>query len=313
MTMIQTITEDMIWERIPIRRPDSHKGKYGHVLAICGCAEYRGAAALCSLGALRSGTGLLTLAAPELVIQSIASRIPEAIFLPMEEAVPPALEQAIGKTTVTAIGCGKQADRETWEQVRCALTQTRGTIVLDAGALTCLAAADALSSDPASETPLSSPNTEAGQDIPLSALALLRQAAGRTILTPHPGEMARLTGLPVGQILQMPAHVAKTYAEKTGSVVVLKGHRTFIAAPDGTLYQNQTGNAGLSRGGSGDLLTGMIAGLAAQGLSPVDAALCGVWLHGTAADRCAARRSMMGMLPEDILEDLCQIFLEHQR
>lgn len=303
MTNIQPITEEMVWERIPTRRPDSHKGNYGHVLAICGCAEYRGAAALCSLGTLRSGAGLLTLAAPENVIQSIAGRIPEAIFLPLEKGSScqhTALMKLMEKAAVTAIGCGKQADTETSEQLCQVMAHAQGTIVLDAGALTCLAACR--------EADISN-----GDKTQLPGLALLRQASGRTILTPHPGEMARLTGLPVAQILQMPANVASVYAEKTGAIVVLKGHRTFIASPDGSLYQNQTGNPGLSRGGSGDLLTGMIAGLAAQGLSPVDAAICGVWLHGTAADRCAARKSMMGMLPEDILEDLCQIFLERLR
>lgn len=306
MNFIQPITEEMIWQRIPVRRADSHKGNYGHVLAICGCSEYRGAAALCSLGALRTGAGLLTLAAPENVIQSIAGRIPEAIFLPLEKSRSTALTKPIQKATAVAIGCGKQADEETCGQVCQVLNHAKGTVILDAGALTCMALLSG-TADTAMADPVSGAGTEG------SFLSLLRQASGRTVLTPHPGEMARITGLPVGQILQMPANAASVYAEKTGAVVVLKGHRTLVAAPDGSLYQNQTGNAGLSRGGSGDLLTGMIAGLAAQGLSPIDAAICGVWLHGAAADRCAARRSMMGMLPEDILEDLCQIFLEHQR
>ena len=96
-------------------------------------------------------------------------------------------------------------------------------------------------------------------------------------------------------------------------MTVLKGHRTLIACPDGRLFENATGNAGLARGGSGDILAGIIAGLAAQGLAPEDAAAVGVWLHGAAADRCAARLSMQGMLPEEILFDLCAIFLENGR
>ncbi|MBP3701036.1 MAG: NAD(P)H-hydrate dehydratase, partial [Lachnospiraceae bacterium] len=146
-----------------------------------------------------------------------------------------------------------------------------------------------------------------------SAARLLSTCAGRLVITPHPGEMAKLTGLSVAQIKETPAPVAREYAAKTGVVVVLKGHRTLIASPDGQMYENRTGNAGLARGGSGDVLTGIIAGLAAQGLSPLDAAICGVWLHGSAADRCAMRKSMMGMLPSDILEDLGQIFLENGR
>lgn len=277
------LTSAQVWERIPVRRPNAHKGSCGRVLALCGCPEYRGAAALCTLGALRSGAGLTALAAPETVIRSIAGRILEATFIPLPDDE--ALIRGLRQATVCAAGCGKKEDADTLREMRLVLSHAAGAIVLDAGGLSCLP----------------------------HAADLLPACAGRLILTPHPGEMARLTGLPVPQILQMPADVAAGYAEKTGAVVVLKGHRTLIASPDGQLYENRTGNAGLARGGSGDILTGIIAGLAAQGLSPLDAALCGVWLHGSAADRCAGRRSVMGMLPEDILEDLGQIFLENGR
>lgn len=277
------LTPDQIWKRIAPRKPDSHKGTYGRVLAVCGCAEYRGAAALCTLGALYSGAGLVALAAPELVIGSIAGRILEATFLPLPDDE--ALIHTLKRATVCAAGCGKKDDDDTLREMRLVLAHAAGTIILDAGGLCSLS----------------------------QAPDLLAHCAGRLILTPHPGEMARLTGLSTAQILQMPADVAAGFAQKTGAVVVLKGHHTLIAAPDGTLYENRTGNAGLARGGSGDILTGIIAGLAAQGLSPLDAALCGVWLHGSAADRCARRKSMMGMLPEDILDDLGQIFLENGR
>ncbi len=282
------LTAAQIWERIPSRKPDTHKGTYGRVLAVCGCAEYRGAAALCTLGALCSGAGLVTLAASELVINSIAGRILEATFLPLPD--PEALIDELRRATVCAAGCGKKTDEDTRREMRLALAHAAGTVVLDAGGLCSLA-----------QSPLT----------PADCAGLLSSCAGRLIITPHPGEMARLTGTSVSQILQTPASTAAEYATRTGAVVVLKGHRTRIAAPDGQLYENRTGNAGLARGGSGDILTGIIAGLAAQGLSPLDAALCGVWLHGSAADRCARRKSVMGMLPEDILEDLGHIFLEN--
>lgn len=280
------ITADMVWERIPVRRPNTHKGSYGSVLALCGCEEYRGAAALCSLGALRSGAGLVTLAAPECVITSISSLIPEATFLPLPDD--DALLARMKKASVCAVGCGKKETPQTAREVALVLHEATGTVVLDAGGL-CSPAGKADSAD------------------------ILSACAGRLIITPHPGEMAKLTGLAVPQILQMPAEVAVGYARRSQAVVVLKGHRTLIASPDGQLYENRTGNAGLARGGSGDILTGIIAGLAAQGLSPLDAALCGVWLHGSAADRCAGRLSMMGMLPSDILTDLGQLFLQNGR
>ena len=296
------ITSNMIWERIPIRDPESHKGIYGSVLAICGCEEYRGAAALCTMGALRSGAGLVTLAASETVISSVAGQILEATFLPvttdtfLSQATAhhplqtrSALLEKLRKATVCAAGCGKKESMETLQEMLTVLQYAKGTIVLDAGGLCSLATQGTY------------------------FLEEISSCADRLIITPHPGEMAKLTGLPVSYIKENPASVALDFATKTGCIVVLKGHRTVIAAPDGTLYENHTGNAALARGGSGDILTGIIAGLAAQGLSPLDAALCGVWLHGSAADRCAQRKSIMGMLPSDILEDLGQIFLENGR
>ncbi len=312
------LTPDQVWKRIAPRRPDAHKGTCGKVLAVCGCAPYRGAAALCTLGALYSGAGLVTLAAPEIVLSSIAGRILEATLLPLPDD--DTLIDELERATVCAAGCGKKADEDTRREMRLVLAHATGTIVLDAGGLCSLAQlpnepdvpapCGAFSPTPSSPTPSSPTPSPAAA---ASCAEQLSSCAGRLILTPHPGEMARLTGLPTAQILQMPADIAAGYAKKTGAVVVLKGHRTLIAAPDGTLFENRTGNAGLARGGSGDLLTGIIAGLAAQELSPLDAALCGVWLHGSAADRCARRKSVMGMLPEDILEDLSRIFLENGR
>ena len=307
------LTSDMIWERIPVRDPESHKGTYGSVLAICGCEEYRGAAALCTVGALRSGAGLVTLAASETVISSVAGQILEATFLPVTTETflsgqsfssdptvlqtRSALLEKLRRATVCAVGCGKKESLETLREVMTVLQYAKGTIVLDAGGLCSLATQQSVcfSSDT------------------MGMIPILSACAGRLILTPHPSEMAKLTGLSLADIKKDPASVALDFATKTGAVVVLKGHRTVIASPDGSLYENHTGNAGLARGGSGDMLTGIIAGLAAQGLSPLDAALCGVWLHGSAADLCAARKSMMGMLPSDILEDLEQIFLENGR
>ncbi len=281
--MATKITNELVFRNLPRRAPESHKGSYGKVLAVCGCAKYRGAAALCVCGALRSGAGLVTLAAEESVISTVAQRVMEPVYLPLPDEEGLAL--AAAKATVCVAGCGKEADSATAQEMKTALGASLGTVVLDAGGL-CSLADDKL---------------------------FLMGLSGRLIVTPHPGEMARLTGRSIREIEADRGSAALQFARESGAVTVLKGHCTLVATPWGELYENHTGNAGLARGGSGDLLAGIIAGLAAQGLEPWQAAVCGVYLHGLAADRCAKRLSMQGMLPSDVLTDLCAIFLENNR
>ncbi len=145
----------------------------------------------------------------------------------------------------------------------------------------------------------------AGEELPRPAKEL--------ILTPHPGEMSRLTGLSVEAVQADREGVARRYAAQWNAVVVLKGVRTVVAAPDGRVCVNPTGNPGLARGGSGDVLAGMMSALLACGLSACEAAACAVWLHGAAADRAARQKGEYGMLPQDIFAHLGQIFAENDR
>ena len=282
MQTLTPITKELVFAALPIRAAHSHKGNHGRVLCLCGSPKYRGAAALACLGALRTGAGLVTLAAEENVIQSIGGRILEAMFLPLPDAN--GLAQEAEKATVCLAGCGKEANAVTSAEMQLLLKKSRGVLLLDAGGLGCFSGKE----------------------------AQLKKASGRLIITPHMGEMAVLTGLSAAEIAAAPAAIAMEYAQKTGAVVVLKSHRTIVATPEGAVYENTSGNAGLARGGSGDLLSGMIAGLAAEGLSCSVAAICGVYLHGAAADLCAARSSMQAMLPEDILQDVHTLFLEKE-
>lgn len=274
-----------VLQMLPTRTPESHKGSYGKVLAVCGSSPYRGAAVLSVMGALRTGAGLVTLAAPECVAAAAAARIPEAIFLP--DAAQERILEEVSRSEVCLLGCGLSADADMAQLAKKALDASMGVVVLDAGALCSLA-----------------------DDI--SAITAFAQSQP-LIVTPHPGEMARLCRCSVEDIEKERTSCALDFALSTGAITVLKGHETLIACPDGTLYENLTGNAGLARGGSGDILAGMIAGLAAQGMSAEHAAAAGVFLHGLSADRCAARLSMQGMLPSDILTDLCNIFLEKEQ
>lgn len=274
-----------VLQMLPTRTPESHKGSYGKVLAVCGSSPYRGAAVLSVMGALRTGAGLVTLAAPECVVAAAAARVPEAIFLP--DAAQERILEEVSRSEVCLLGCGLSADADTAQLAKKALDASMGVVVLDAGALCSLA-----------------------DDI--SVITAFAQSQP-LIVTPHPGEMARLCRCSVEDIEKERTSCALDFALSTGAITVLKGHETLIACPDGTLYENHTGNAGLARGGSGDILAGMIAGLAAQGMSAEHAAAAGVFLHGLSADRCAARLSMQGMLPSDILTDLCNIFLEKEQ
>lgn len=278
-----------VLRRLPRRAADSNKGSYGRVVAVAGSMAYRGAAALCCEGALRTGAGLVYLASVEPVLQLVLTRTPECCALPCRTdadggvmaADAAAVRQRFADTSAVLLagpGLGESAGR-----VLNALggigAPWRGA-VLDADAL------NAIASGELGTTPF-----------------LPRD----TVLTPHPGEMARLLGTTVAAVQADRPGAAARCARRFNCVAVLKGTGTIVAAPDGKMIQNTTGNPGLARGGSGDVLAGMLAALLAQGLPAFDAALCAVWLHGAAADACAARTSQMTMLPHDILADLGQI------
>ena len=315
---IKEITENMVWERVPERVQDSHKGTYGKVLCVAGSSRFRGAAALCTEGALRSGCGIVTLATVEPVFASVQPRMPEAILLSCSQSdalnekdewfggidgseASKLRSELKNDYSALVIGPGMGNTDDTAALTKALVTDTAVTAVLDADALNALA-----------RKPDNDPQVRsyAGQN-----LTYLPRAAsgGSLIITPHPGELARLCGCTIKQIKDSPAEIAVLYAIKNNCVVVLKEHRTIIATPEGRIYRNTSGNSGLARGGSGDILAGMIGSLAAQGLSAEDAAICGVWLHGRAAERCSARRSQTCMLPHDIFEDLGIMMREHDR
>lgn len=291
--MAKEITAQQVFELLPRRKADSHKGSYGKVMCLAGSARFRGAAALAAEGALRAGAGLVTLAAVEPVIAAVAARCPECVFLPCRQSAGGGVSAQSGKAVLEKVrgmdvllfgpGLGDTEDTA-------ALLEQLGpsagcALVLDADGLNAAAKMDSLPRSPG---------------LPL-------------ILTPHPGEMARLCGLTTAEVNAGREGIAAGYARAEDCVVVLKGHRTIVAGPQGEVFVNPTGNPGLSRGGSGDILAGMIAGLAAQGLSPLDAAVCGVWLHGAAADQCAKRLGQYGMLPHDIFTDLGALFAAAER
>lgn len=291
--MAKEITASLVFEHLPARKPDSHKGSYGKLLCVCGCNQYRGAAALAVEGALRAGAGVLTLASIEPVLQGVGARCPEAVFLPCRTGEDGSIDPAEGERILQA---ARGSDAMLFGP---GLGNTPGTAALleqlgESAGCPLVLDADGLNAAAAMES-------------------LPRPANLPLIITPHPGEMARLCGVTTAEINASRESVAAGYARANRCVVVLKGHRTIVAGPQGEVFCNTTGNPGLSRGGSGDILAGMTAAFLGQGLDPLYAAVCAVWLHGAAADRCAARLGQYGMLPHDILYDLGTIFADSGR
>lgn len=295
------ITPEFVFEQLKPRPKASHKGSFGSVLAVAGSARYRGAASLAVEGALRAGAGIVTLASVEPVLAAVAARLPECCLLPCaagaDGGIAPANVPLILSQSVTVMLLGPGLGYEAQSEERAAETRALiqgllpafgGSAVLDADGLNAAASLMA-----------------AGQPLPCPA--------GGLVLTPHPGEMARLTGLSTAEVNADREGTACRFAQKWGAVVVLKGAHTIVAAPDGRRWLNTTGNPGLARGGSGDALAGILAALLACGLPAPEAAACAVWLHGAAADEAAAERGEAGMLPHDIFEPLGRIFARHGR
>ncbi len=270
------------------RARDANKGKFGHVLVVGGAMGRSGAAALASLGALRSGAGLVTAAVPKSVQPLVAAAAHELMTMALEETETGAiaaenqarLVEMLERKTVVAVGPGMgthPATRWFFEEL---LTASRVPLVMDADALNLMA--EMLAQDSG---------------------ALRKAASGRrVIVTPHPGEMARLSGKSVAEIQGDRLGAAREFAARHGVITVLKGARTIIASPDGRAFVNTSGNPALAKGGSGDLLAGMIAGLLAQfEAEPLESAALGVWLHGVAADLLAAARDERTIVAGDLL------------
>lgn len=299
--MAVELTSEFVWKNILPRARESHKGTFGSVLAVAGSAFYRGAALLAAEGALRTGAGIVTLASVEPVVSAAVTRLPECCLCPCKAGAEggiapeniPLLQRQKATVLLLGPGLGGTAQStaraaETRQLVQGLVPEFAGSAVLDADGLN--AAAQLLAE---------------GQPMP--------HPAGELVVTPHPGEMARLTGLSAAEIHANREDAARQYANAWNAVVVLKGARTVVAAPDGRVCVNPTGNPGLARGGSGDVLAGMTAALLACGLPAYEAAACAVYLHGAAADRAAAVHGEYGMLPHDLFPELGTLFAENER
>ena len=292
MTQPIVTTKEYVARHIRPRPADSHKGTYGTLLTVCGSYGMAGAALLCARGALRSGVGLLRAALPQSVYPLLVDAVPEAVFHAVPEqggcfsaAAIPALTDALAAADAVVAGCGIGRGEGQTAVVRHVLTHSTVPIILDADGIN--AVTPHILAEEARSAPL--------------------------ILTPHPGEMARLMGLSTAEVQANRQEVACRLAREVNAVVVLKGHCTLIASPNGETASNPTGNPGMATGGSGDVLAGIVGSLVAQGLAPYEAAVCGVYLHGAAGDAAAKRHSQHGMMPTDLIEELGSLFLQFEK
>ncbi len=286
----QTVEADFAAAALPPRKADGHKGDFGKVLIAGGSVGYTGAPYLTASAAVRSGCGLVYLGVPDSIWQTEAVKCVSAMPFPLpanrrgglsHRALPELLARLEG-CDVLALGPGLGRNASAQHLVRELLRKTEKPVVLDADGINAL---------------------EGHIDI-------LDQRRGRvTILTPHDGELARL-----GEDLSQGdrAGIARTFAREHGCVLVLKGHRTVTAGPEGNVLVNTTGGSGLAKGGSGDVLTGLIASLLAQGASPVMAAAGAAWLHGRAGDLAEKARTAWCVTPEDVIATFPGAFSELQ-
>lgn len=268
----------------PNRSFHSHKGSFGHLAVLAGSFGKTGAAALCANAAARCGTGLVTLG----IAKSINTQMEPQVVEPMTHLFEDRgsslitgsnladIMALLQKKQAVAIGPGIGTHPKTRKLVLSLVESSPVPMVIDADALNCL-----------------------GEDPDV-----LKRKKAPAVLTPHPGEMARLYGLSTSQIQSDRVGTARNFARKFQVILVLKGAQTVIAMPDGNCCINPTGNPGMASGGMGDVLTGLIAGFCAQGFTPEDAAVAGVFIHGLCADRLAASMGAFGFLATDILNEI---------
>jgi NAD(P)H-hydrate epimerase len=286
---LELLTRERMREIVPARAAESHKGDFGRVLIVAGSLGRTGAAHLAGIGALRSGAGLVTIATPRSCLPIVASMAPEYMTEPLDETPMgtvdfASLDRVLDMNAdVIAVGPGIGQDPGTAAFIHGLVERTGVPLVLDADAL------NAFSGDP---------DRLVGRD------------GVDMIITPHPGEMARLVGCSIEELQQNRLDAARDFAASHRVHVVLKGHRTIVAGPDGRAFVNLTGNAGMATGGSGDLLTGMIAAWFGQLLDAEAACKLSVYLHGLAGDLAEADEGDASMVATDIASRLGDAVLE---
>lgn len=287
--LIKVIEKNVVSEIIPKRKADSHKGDFGRLLCITGSERMTGAGIMACESALRCGVGLVTVTSSIRTANSILTRIPEAMILPMEtdgngfylaENLDKIIEEC-NKSSAVLIGCGLGVTDETKILVREVIKNISCPVILDADGINCI----------------------------VDCIDIIKDNKSEVIITPHPAEFARIIGCRTEEVQSDRLASAVGFTRESKAILVLKGAGTIVAVSD-KAYVNINGNSGMSKGGSGDILSGMIASFVAQGIKPEQSAILSVYMHGRAGDLTAVKYSQQAMLPTDMVQELPYLFNE---
>lgn len=276
---MKEISASWVKNCLPVRDPEGHKGTFGKVYCLCGSVGFTGAPVFASRAAVRTGAGLVYLGVPSAIWQVIAAKSDEAMPFPLPDqagklalSAEKEIRERLAPCDAVLIGCGLGRSNESDQLVRRLLNIDK-PIILDADGINAL-------------------------QEHIHRLSVRQDKV--TVLTPHEGEFLRVGG----DLSKEREKAASEFALQNGVYLVLKGHRTIVAAPDGRIAVNTTGNSGMAKGGSGDVLSGMLLSLLGQGMEPFEACCAAVWLHGRAGDLAAADKGERGMTPCDMLEQI---------
>ena len=290
---ISTIDYEDVRRRFPKRERNTHKGTFGKLLCVCGSRGMAGSATFAGKAAVMSGVGMVEMAVPAEIYPIVAGNLVDPVYFLLksakngtvsEESIPVILEK-IKTASAVMIGCGMGKGPDVTAVVEAVIRHSDVPIVIDADGL------NAIKDD----------------------LGVLGEARAPIVMTPHPGEMARLVGKTNTEVQSQRLEVASSFAMTFGVYMVLKGANTVCATPDGRIMINLTGNPGMSKSGSGDVLAGLLGSLLAQGMEPEDAAACAVHIHGKAGDRAADSYSQHSMTASDIIMEFSVIFSDIEK
>lgn len=286
---LETVELSNIKYLLKKRNPESNKGNYGKLLCFCGSDGMAGAAVMSSKAAVRCGAGIVNVAVPRSIYPIVASNVIEPIYTildftqdcKLQKESRSQLLKSLFKSSACLIGCGLGTKEDISDLVFDTISCSKVPLIIDADGINIIA----------------------------KNINILKTVSVPVVLTPHPGEMARLLNTTVNDVQTNRLKYAKNFASEYNVILVLKGSGTIIASPDGTCYINTTGNAGMAKGGSGDVLAGMISSFIAQGNDPLISSAGAVYLHGAAGDLCKKELSEYAMLPTDLINMLPRLFL----